>query len=270
MNAHGLQRTISEATMREVRQRCGFGCVVCGCAIIQYYHFAPEHADATEHRSGGITLLCGICYDRTTKGIIGPGQIEYFDAHPRCKQKGFTHDFLFASRDKFTFQMGTAKFRGHVILQYDDEILIGFAPPDSGTGPAQLCARVEDDSGQPLLDIDRNFWRVGTQHFDVETFGTALVIRRKPGDILLSMRLNADEIVLEKLKMSHRGFRISVQQGWLEIDPANGTGPVRMRYVDIKSGIHLNSDGTCSLGSVFPWDRQRQVEQLSCTRPGTL
>src|SRR5436190_17564410 len=98
MNAHGLSRDIPEPIKRAVRQRCGFGCIICGSAVVQYHHFSPEYADATEHRAEGITLLCGRCHDKVRQA--GPEEIERYNAAPFCKREGFAHDFLFASRDK--------------------------------------------------------------------------------------------------------------------------------------------------------------------------
>src|SRR5467141_5394733 len=106
MNAHGLSRDIPESIKREVRQRCGFGCIICGSAVVQYHHFSPAYVDALEHRAEGITLLCGRCHDKARSASIE--EIKRYDSSPFCKRHGFTHDFLFASRDKIVFQIGSA------------------------------------------------------------------------------------------------------------------------------------------------------------------
>ena len=59
-NKHGLSRYIPEAIKREVRQRCGFGCVICGFGFYDYEHFDPDFADAKFHDPNGMTLLCSI------------------------------------------------------------------------------------------------------------------------------------------------------------------------------------------------------------------
>lgn len=247
MNAHGLSRTIPEPVMREVRQRCGFGCVICGCAIVQYHHFSPEFADAREHRLEGITLLCGTCHDRASKGIVGTEQIEDFDSAPMCKRVGFTRDFLFASRDKVHFQIGSATFRRRAIIAYDNELLVGFAPPVSENGPLRLFARFEDDKGAPLLEIVDNVWSVGIHHFDVETFGNALVVRRRLGEITLKMLLNAGgEIVLERLQMGYRGFRVTVETGHFIVRNPNG-GQLTLICPNIDSTLRLFSNGSAAV-----------------------
>jgi hypothetical protein len=45
-NNHGLSRDIPDHVAREVRQRCGFGCVCCGSALYQYHHFDPLFREA--------------------------------------------------------------------------------------------------------------------------------------------------------------------------------------------------------------------------------
>ncbi|MEH2485180.1 Abi-alpha family protein [Bradyrhizobium sp. AZCC 2230] len=69
-NRHGLSRNIPADVKRTVRQRDGFGCVVCGKAIYDYEHFDPEFADATQHDPAGIVLLCISCHGKKTRGFL--------------------------------------------------------------------------------------------------------------------------------------------------------------------------------------------------------
>ena len=86
-NKAGLSRTIPNGTKRLVRQRCGFGCVICGNAIIQYEHFNPEFENATKHDSNGITLLCGYCHDLKTRGFLSVDSVIAANKNPYCLQK---------------------------------------------------------------------------------------------------------------------------------------------------------------------------------------
>lgn len=54
VNKYGLKDTISSLVKREVRQRCGFGCVNCGNAVYQYEHLDPTFAEAKELNRPGI------------------------------------------------------------------------------------------------------------------------------------------------------------------------------------------------------------------------
>jgi len=59
INIHGLSRTIPEGIKRQVRQECGFGCVVCGLAIATYEHIDPPFKTAKDHDPSKIAYLCG-------------------------------------------------------------------------------------------------------------------------------------------------------------------------------------------------------------------
>ncbi len=243
MNQYGLARDIPDGVMREVRQRCGFGCVNCGCAIIQYHHFDPEYAEAKEHLADRITLLCGTCHDRITRGMLGVEQIRAFNQNPACKRNGFVGDVLFMSRDKIHLQIGSATFRRHAVLMFDNQVLVGFAPPTEANAPLRLFARLTDEIGGPLLDINDNFWAAGVEHFDVQTQGNALTIRKKLGEIVLRMvQSPGGEIILERLKMAYEGFQIGVEQGRLTVRNPKG-GQLVLTCPNIHSTMRLTSSG---------------------------
>jgi hypothetical protein len=68
-NKYGLSRVIPADIAREIRKRCGFGCVNCGSALYHYEHMIPEFSEASQHIAEKITLLCGTCHDYVTRGI---------------------------------------------------------------------------------------------------------------------------------------------------------------------------------------------------------
>lgn len=246
-NAYGLSRYVPSSVRRRVRQRCGFGCVVCGCAIVDYHHFDPEFVDAREHREAGITLLCGTCHSRVNKGLLDNVEIGRFNSDPACRKRGFVKDFLFSTRDKIHFQIGGAVFRLPTIITYENRPLIAYAPPTELGGPLRLFATMEDDEEKTLLKIIDNEWRTGIDHFDVETAGKSLVIRRKQRDVTLHMNLNpGGEIVLEKLKMGFRGFKISVNDGWCRLQCPNRI-ELNLKCPDVHATLRLKSNGLFSM-----------------------
>ena len=48
-NQYDLSREIPADVKRAVRQACGYGCVICGSAIIEYEHVDPTFNEAREH-----------------------------------------------------------------------------------------------------------------------------------------------------------------------------------------------------------------------------
>ena len=67
-NKYGLKRDIPEPIRREVRRRCGFGCVVCRSIPYDYDHFRVPFADAKEHVAEDIILVCPNHHRKKTHG----------------------------------------------------------------------------------------------------------------------------------------------------------------------------------------------------------
>ena len=88
-NTYGLSRYIPAAVKKEIRRRCGFGCVICGNAIITYEHIDPPFAIARTHDPKRMTLLCGTHQTESTKGLLSKETITSADSNPFCKQKGY-------------------------------------------------------------------------------------------------------------------------------------------------------------------------------------
>ena len=119
LNKFNLKRDIPSPVKRTVRKRCGFGCVVCGCAIIQYHHFNPEFVDAKTHNAKGITLLCPNCHEKTKKRIFNSEFISDRDAEPECKKIGYARDVFHMGKRINGIQMGRAHFKGLDIIRYE-------------------------------------------------------------------------------------------------------------------------------------------------------
>src|SRR5687768_2599641 len=89
-NRLGLARDIPDAVKREVRQRCGFGCVIDGSALYTYEHFDPPYKDARRHEPAGITLLCGSCQLKTSRGQLSKLTIAEANANPYPLHQGWS------------------------------------------------------------------------------------------------------------------------------------------------------------------------------------
>lgn len=224
-NRFGLERSIPAGTKRTVRQRCGFGCVVCGCAIIQYHHFDPPFADAQGHADSGITLLCGQCHDRAGRGIIAECAIVAANASPYCMNSGHAKDILFTSNTSLPVRLGSSRVRAATIIKFDDEVVVGLSQPELLNCPVQLNAILTDHNGDDLLRIINNEWQVGSTRYDVQTTKDRLKINDGPGDIVLEMSLAAgDELRIQRLNMFYRGFHIVATEGSFGLTiPSGGT-----------------------------------------------
>lgn len=224
-NRFGLERYIPAVTRRAVRKRCGFGCVVCGCAIIQYHHFDPAFADAQSHQDTAITLLCGQCHDRTGRGIIAEHDIVAANASPYCMTSGHAKDILFTSNTNLPVRFGSSRVCAATIIKFDDDVVIGLSPSESHNGPLRLNATLTDQNGDELLRVINNEWHVGSTRYDIQTTKDRLKINDGPQNIVLEMSLAAGvELCIERLLMFYRGFRIVASAGTFALTvPSGGT-----------------------------------------------
>src|SRR5450759_3186045 len=66
---------------REIRQRCGFGCVICGLPLYDYEHL-KGWANVKEHVAADITLLCDRHHREKTGGMLPLEEVVRANADP--------------------------------------------------------------------------------------------------------------------------------------------------------------------------------------------
>lgn len=238
-NQYGLPRNIDAATKREVRQRCGFGCVNCGCAVYQYEHLDPTFANAKSHDPARIVLLCGGCHDRVTRGLLSKETVALRALKPKCKEKGFSFGPLDVGTGPLTITVGTAKFQNvRYAIQLNGENILHFAEPQEAGAPISLNAFLADQDGHEVLRIVDNEWRTSSRNWDVEVIGNRISIRRDRGDISLVMRADSpSNLVIERMNMLHRNIRIDCQEHQhMTITIANGQR-LQCRAVDVQGSV---------------------------------
>jgi HNH endonuclease len=72
---------IPRSMKRSVRQRCGFGCVVCGAPLCDYDHI-EEWSQKQEHMAENITLLCRRHNDEKSHGFLPLAHVREANANP--------------------------------------------------------------------------------------------------------------------------------------------------------------------------------------------
>lgn len=243
-NRFGLDRFIPARTRRAVRQRCGFGCVVCGCAIIQYHHFDPPFADAKDHTASGITLLCGGCHDKAGRGIIGEREIIAHNSSPYCIKLGHAKDILFTSSTSLPVSFGSSRVCAATIIKFDDDVVVGLSPPELPNGPLQLNAILTDHNGDHLLRVVNNEWQVGSTRYDVQTTKDRLKISDGPREIVLEMSLAAGaELRIQRLDMFYGGFQIVATEASFTLTVPSGDTFKHNGDVVADIGLWLKSSG---------------------------
>lgn len=93
-NKYGLSRDIPADVKRAVRQACGYGCIICGAAIVEYEHVDPPFPEAREHDPRAIALLCPQCHAKVTRGFLAKQTVKEALLDPVCKKKGYASEFF--------------------------------------------------------------------------------------------------------------------------------------------------------------------------------
>ena len=126
---YGLNRNIPSEVKRGVRKNSYFGCVICGNGICQIDHVEPVFEHAREHNPKGMTLLCGTCHDKKTRGIIGLKTVKEAMLQPFCKQKLPSDFFDFGSVIPI-IQFGNSTFINPIsLISIDGISIFSILPP---------------------------------------------------------------------------------------------------------------------------------------------
>lgn len=208
-NKHGLSRYIPEPVRREIRQRCGFGCVICGLGFYDYEHFAPDFAEATEHNPNGMTLLCSQCNQKRARGRLSAQTVAVANADPQCRKQGFANEmFDFHSEPIEVFFAGVSFYNCQHLIVVNDRPILSVQPPSVPGSPVRLSGVFCDAIGRESLKIKENEWFVDSDYWDVECIGSRITIRSALGEIVLVLRMNAPNgLIVERINMLFEGVR---------------------------------------------------------------
>jgi len=207
-NNYGLSRVIPSNVKREVRQRCKFGCVICGFPIYDYEHFNPEFKDLKdEHKSEGITLLCPNCHRQKTNSEIPIEDIINYNKNPYCANNKYI-------KGKFNFKKDESliiKFAGSTYSNLDSVINIGstsvlsICKSENKYEPFLLSGSFYDTSGKMTLIINRNNWVSNINQWDIEKVGSGIKIRESKSKVVLDIKINHNkEVVINRIQMQYK------------------------------------------------------------------
>ncbi len=218
-NKFGLGRTIPSSIKREVRQRCGFGCVRCGLSLYDYEHFDPDFKDATEHNPEGITLLCMQCNQKRNRKVLSVESVRTANDAPKCLEQGFANEaFDFGSEPIEVVFAGVTFTNCTHLIRVAGIPILSVANPENVGEPYKLSGRFSDDGGEVTLKIEENIWSVGADNWDVECEGPKITIRRGPGDIVLVLKSEPPKrLVIERLNIEFEGIYFRGNNNLLEI-----------------------------------------------------
>ncbi len=187
------REAIPQDIKRSVRQRCGFGCVICGSIPYDYDHI-EEYSTVKEHEAKNLTLLCKKHHGEKTLGFLPPEVVASANEKPfnlRAERTGsrklhFSDDGITATIGnnaiKFIPRGDDAEFSPlHInqtpVLSFtfsDDQVLLNFT--------------VSDKENNKILEIIENEVTHSTVLWDAEWRSNMLTIRERNRRILLKVR----------------------------------------------------------------------------------
>ncbi len=219
INKHDLSRNIPSAVQREVRQRCGFGCVVCGSAIYDYDHFEPEFHEAKEHSADGIALLCPTDHARKRKGLLSKKAYRDAIQSPKALELKGAWDSWETARFAPTISLGDKVFTGGTsVLMVEGETLLGFKQPEENGAPPRLLVRFFDRDGTEVFSIVDNRIICHSDAFDIDTTANKWIVRSKLYKVDLEIILQPPHyIAVKRLKCRYRRWGLEVDGSKLQL-----------------------------------------------------
>lgn len=184
-----VPREIPEPIKREVRQRCGFGCVMCGLPLYEYEHML-EFAIVKRHVADEITLLCDRHHREKTSGLLPIEAVVRANADPVNLRGGSSPPYpLHYSGGTYTVAIGGNQFtfsrneRGTAAaaLTIDEAVMVGFDLVDDRM---LLTLNVYDEGNDPVLQIRQNELVYSTSPWDISLVGHRLQVRAALGRFL--------------------------------------------------------------------------------------
>ncbi|SIO96707.1 HNH endonuclease [Vibrio spartinae] len=211
-NKFGLSRYIPTDIRKKIRRDAGFGCVVCGCVLIEYEHIEPEFKDASEHNPDNMTILCPICHDRVTKKIISKRDVWAAKRNPKGLQQGYVNDLIFPNTDELEFLLGSVQvINVGIIISIYGKPLFWFESSENNEEPFTICCIFYGVGGEPIAYINRNEYIALIKKQDIVSVASRLTISDdKYGCILGMSREGGSPIHITELYMQYNKIKVMI------------------------------------------------------------
>lgn len=263
-NTSGMQqdesspsRKIPEPVKRQVRQRCGFGCVICGLPIYDYDHLLGW-AQVTRHVAEEITLLCDRHHREKTGKLLPASVVEAANRNPFNLRNGKSSPYgLYYSGTECDLILGGNQFlrlstegdRPLAPIIIDGQVLIGFSFEDN---QIYLYVNLFDEYNRPILQVIKNVLVYSATLWDISFIGQTLTIRAASGKFVVEMRFEPpSRIVVVRGQFLRNGAGVIIRPNILTLAD-NTFSMSRSRFVGSVgfvigqdpglSGVYLNEN----------------------------
>jgi hypothetical protein len=203
---------IPEPLKRQIRQRCGFGCVICGLPLYEYDHLDGP-TDVND--PGRITLLCDRHHKERTNGLLPTPDVEKANVQPHNVRLGASAPYaLNYSGSQCSIRMASNVHSSDLIdgarmcvLEVSGRCLVGFDYEDEHL---LLTLDLRDADDHQLMLIDRSELVYWIDTWDIQLVGQRLTFRRDLGDIIFDATFSPPtEIVIHRADFFVSGNQLS-------------------------------------------------------------
>ncbi|MCX5014773.1 hypothetical protein OG765_27840 [Streptomyces sp. NBC_00555] len=217
---------ISEKMKRDIRQRCGFGCVICGLPLYEYEHML-EWSKSKRHVADEITLLCNLHHAEKARGFLSTADVRRANENPANLRSGISSPYnLHFSGETCRISMGgneaLHEFRHSPVanaLVISGSPVVKFEQVD---GHLLLSLRIYGRSGARILEIEKNELVYSVDSWDVELVGTTLTIRGGLRNLLAEIKfLPPQGVVVSRGVFAYAGHVIRVEPDYLLNETSN-------------------------------------------------
>jgi hypothetical protein len=225
INKNGLKRYVPAEIRARIRKEAGFGCVICGCVLVDYEHIDPEFHQAKEHDPEKMTLLCISCHGRVTRKIISKKVVWEAKKAPKALQDGYAHDLLFVNTEDMEIKIGSSSSKNtKTILTIHGKPIIWFEPPSEDGEPSKLCAIFYGEDGKPISYVNRNQFTALSSNQDVKSESTELSIVSNGVKCLVMDREGGEILHISKMQGKYLDTSVTIDsQARLILQQGNST-----------------------------------------------
>lgn len=202
---------------REVRQRCGFGCVICGLPLYEYEHM-EGYAIVQRHVAEEITLLCDQHHKERTNGLMPLETVQAANTNPYNLREGVSKSYdLHYTGAECEVRIGSNTFTtldgGYgtfmVPISIDAVPMIGFVLSE---GHLLLNLRIFDECNNLLLRIDNNALTYHPEPWDIQLVGRNLIVREAHRKILLDIVFEVpNRVVISRGRLMYNGVEVLIR-----------------------------------------------------------
>jgi hypothetical protein len=243
----GSRPPIPNPMKRSIRQRCGFGCVLCGLPLYEYEHILGW-ANVNRHHEDEILLLCAEHHTEKTKGLLSDEIVRAANESPLNLRSDVTAPYTlqFAGND-YRFDVGTITFSGNLDrdgsfvqpIRVDGTPILGVRLEDSHY---LLNLYIADETGRIVMTIVDNELVFSSWVWDVEFVGRRIIVREGLRKVLIDIEFNPPEgLRIRRGRLLWNRIELLITENWAAI-LNNRTLLSRVSVVGCSTGLALGAD----------------------------